>query len=436
MLDIKFVRANPSVVREDLEKRQDKEKLSWLDELLDADAQYRKLTVESEALRAGRNVATKAINEAIKSKKSPSEIDGLKIEAAQIPRKIKQAEEKTRDLEEKIRFYLMRLPNILHESVPFGKDESGNKVLRAWGKVRKLSAQMPPHGEWLEKNGLAEFSRAAKISGAGFYFLKGDAALLELALQRFAIDSLSKKGFTPVTPPFMMSRAAYEGVTSLDDFEKVMYKIDGHDAYLIATSEHPLTAMYKDEVIGEENLPIQLCGVSTCFRREIGAHGLDTKGIFRVHQFNKVEQIVLCKPQDSWEWHEKMQANAEEFFQKLDIPHQVVSICTGDIGIVAAKKYDVEAWMPREQKYREVTSASNCTGYQAARLNIKYRIGKQGSQDERKEFVHTLNATAIATSRALRAVIENHMQEDGTVSVPKALLPYMNGIESIGKKTA
>ncbi|MFA5247172.1 MAG: serine--tRNA ligase, partial [Candidatus Micrarchaeia archaeon] len=245
---------------------------------------------------------------------------------------------------------------------------------------------------------------------------------------RFAMDLLVTKGYTPVMPPYMMNRAAYEGVTDLSDFEKVMYKIDGEDEYLIATSEHPMGGMYKDEIFEEKDLPLKLAGISPCFRREIGAHGIDTKGLFRVHQFHKIEQFIFCKPEESWAFHEELLANAEEVFQKLGLPYQVVAICTGDIGTVAAKKYDIEVWMPREKKYREVVSCSNCTAYQAARLNIKVRDRKDF---ESKQYVHTLNSTAIATSRALRAILENYQHEDGSVSIPKVLQPYMNNRETL-----
>jgi seryl-tRNA synthetase len=226
----------------------------------------------------------------------------------------------------------------------------------------------------------------------------------------------------------MMRREPYEGVTDLSDFEKVMYKVEGEESYLIATSEHPMGAMYKDEIFEERDLPVKLAGISACFRREIGAHGVDTKGLFRMHQFNKIEQFVFCRPEDSWKHHEEILANAEQVFQLLGIPYRVVAICTGDIGTVAAKKYDIEAWMPREGKYKEVVSCSNCTSYQAVRLNIKVRDPKDFDS---KRFVHTLNSTAIATSRAMRAILENYQQKDGSVVIPKALRPYMGGTERL-----
>jgi seryl-tRNA synthetase len=258
-----------------------------------------------------------------------------------------------------------------------------------------------------------------------FSFLKDKIALLDFALQKYAIDKLVKKGYILVEPPFMVRRGPYEGVTDLADFENVMYKIEDDDLYLIATSEHAIGAMHMNETFDADKLPLKYVGISACFRREIGSHGLDTRGLFRVHQFNKIEQFIFCKPSDSWKFHEELLKNAEEIFKALELPYRVVNICTGDIGIVAAKKYDLEVWMPREEKYREVVSCSNCTGYQATRLNIRYKKGNE------KEYLHTLNSTAIATSRAIRAIIENNQQKDGTVKVPKVLVPYMNGVKEI-----
>jgi len=323
----------------------------------------------------------------------------------------------------------MRLPNILHSSVPKGKDDSENKTVRTWGKKPKFKFELKSHGELIESLGLADFDNAAKVSGNGFYYLLGDIALLDMALQRFAIDILIKKGYILVQPPLMLRRKPYEGVTDLNDFETMMYKIDKEDLYLIATSEHPIGARYMNKILDEEMLPEKFVGISPCFRKEIGSHGIDTKGLFRIHQFNKVEQFIFCKPEDSWKFHEELIKNAEELFKKLKLPYRIVNICTGDIGTVAAKKYDIELFMPRENKYREVVSCSNCTSYQAVRLNVKYR------KDNEKEYVHTLNSTAIATSRTIRAIIENYQQKDGSIKVPLALMPYMNGIKVIGKKS-
>ncbi|MCX6798577.1 MAG: serine--tRNA ligase [Candidatus Diapherotrites archaeon] len=425
MLEIGLIRSNPDLVRCDLQKRNDSEKLEWLEDLLQKDKEWRSLKQEVDALRASRNTLSRRVNEA---KRGGKDAGALIEEAKKIPQQIAGKEAAMVGFREKIDYYLMRMPNILHDSVPLGKDESENVVVRTWGKPKKPSFEVKHHGQLAAELGVADFERAVKISGAGFFFLKGDLALLDLAAQRFAIDLLIKKGFTLIQPPFMIKRKPYEGVTDLADFENVMYKTEGEDAYLIATSEHPLTAMYMDEILDEGQLPIVLAGVSACFRREIGKHGLDERGLFRVHQFNKIEQIILCAPEESWEWHEKLAENAQELLRKLKIPHNVTNICTGDIGTVAAKKYDINGWSPREGKFFELMSCSNCTAYQSARLGIKFRR-KSGE----KEFVHTLNSTMAATTRLLRCIIENYQTKQGTIIVPEALRPYMNGIKEIGK---
>jgi seryl-tRNA synthetase len=423
MLDIRFIRANPEIIKADLKKRNDLEKISWVDDLLAKDARSRELKVDTDQIRQRRNTIARDINVA---KKNGQNASHLMAEAAALPQKIKANDAEQEEIRNAIKAYQMRLPNILHESVPIGKDDTENVQIKMVGTPRSFDFEIKNHGQLAAEQGWADFERATKISGAGFYFLKGNLALLDMALQRYAIDLLVKKGYMPVIPPYMINRISYEGVTDLGDFEKVMYKIDGDDAYLIATSEHPLGAMYQDEIFEEKDLPLKLAGISPCFRREIGAHGLDTKGLFRVHQFTKVEQFIYCLPTDSWHYHEELLANAEEIFMSLNIPYRVVNICTGDIGTVAAKKYDIEAWMPRENVYKEVVSCSNCTTYQAVRLNIKVR---DKSDFESKHHVHTLNSTAIATSRVIRAILENYQQRDGSVEIPEVLRPYLNNRE-------
>ena len=423
MLDIRFVRANPDTVRADLQKRNNTEKLAWVDEILSKDARSRELKVQTDELRRRRNVISREINE---TRKAGKDTAALLAEAQDLPRKIRENDAEQEEITRTVRARLMRLPNILDESVPQGKDDTENVEMKRVGTPRTFDFELKNHGQLATERGWADFERATRCAGAGFYFLKGNLALLDLALQRFALDLLGKKGFTPVIPPFMINRSSYEGVTDLDDFEKVMYKIDGDDAYLIATSEHPIGAMYQDEIFEETDLPLRLAGISPCFRREIGSHGLDTKGLFRVHQFSKVEQFVFCSPEDSWKIHEELLANAEEVFLSLGLPYHVVNICTGDIGTVAAKKYDIEVWMPRENAYKEVVSCSNCTTYQAVRLNIKVRAK---DDFESKRYIHTLNSTAIATSRAMRAILENYQERDGSVVIPPRLRPYMNDRE-------
>lgn len=424
MLDIRFIRENPEIVKEDLKKRNEKEKIKWVDDLITKDKEYRTLLQLNQDLRHKRNKITEEINQL---RKQGKDIKEKVKEAKELPNKIKEVDEKIKQLQDKVYYYLMRLPNILHKSVPIGKDETENKEVRKYGKKPKFNFELKTHGELIEKLGLADFEQASKVSGKGFYYLIGDLALMEQASQRFAIDFLTKKGYKLIEPPLMLRRKPYEGVTDLKDFETMMYKIQDEDSYLIATSEHPIAALFANKIFEEKELPLKFCGISTCFRKEIGSHGIDEKGLFRVHQFNKIEQFIFCKPENSEKFHEELIDNAEKIFQKLKLPYRITSICTGDIGIVAAKKYDLEAWMPREKAYKEVVSCSNCTSYQAVRLNIKYKKG------ENKEYVHTLNSTAIATGRALRAIIENYQQKDGTIKVPAVLQSYMNRIKVIGK---
>ncbi len=429
MFDIKLIRETPGTVRENLGKRQEPEYLKWLDELIEKDTEWRSLKQEADKLRARRNAISKEINIV---KKEGKDAKKLLEEAKSIPQKIKEIEEKSKELAEKTNWYLMRLPNLLKESVPFGKSDEDNVVEKEVGKKPKRNFEIKHHGQLAAELDLADFERAVKISGAGFFYLKGDLALLDIALQRYAIDKLRKKGYTLIQPPHLMRTDAYEGVVDLADFDTVMYKVDGEDMRMIATAEHPMAAMYKGEILEEEKLPIKLCGVSPCYRREIGKHGLDERGFFRVHQFNKVEQFIFCAPEDGEKYFEEIARNAEELLEELEIPYQRTNVCTGDLGIIAAKKYDLVGYSPREDKFIELMSCSNCTGYQARRLGIRFR--KKGSTD--KEVVHTLNNTMIATTRFLRVLIENYQTEKGTIEVPKVLRPYMDGLEEIPSKKA
>ena len=421
--DIRLVRENPDLIRKDLEKRGAADKLELLEDVIKWDKSWRKALAEGDALKRRRNEITKEIAQAKKAGKST---DKLRKEAGSLPKKIDVIDKRIDELAAKVRDGLRRLPNILHESVPVGKDDTENVEVARWGTPRTFDYELRAHGELLEALQLADFDRARKIAGAGFVYLLGDLVRLDQALLAFALDHMVAQGFTPVFPPFMMRRAAYEGVVDLGDFENVMYKIEGEDLYLIATSEHPIGAMFMDEVIDEARLPLKFTGLATQFRKEIGGHGVDTKGLFRMHQFNKVEQFVFCRPEDSWAWHEKLRANGEAIYRGLDIPYRVVNVSTGDIGTVAAKKYDIEAWFPRQKKYGEVISCSNCTDYQARRLNI--RAGKVGGE---KFIPHTLNSSAMATSRGLVAILENCQQADGAIVVPKVLRKYLGGQELI-----
>ena len=424
MLELKFIRENPEIVRKDLKRRNDAEKMKLVDELLELDVEHRKLLGQSQELRARRNNVAQEINQL---KKEGMDIRQKIEEAKNLPRMIEEVEKKQNEIWQKINTILYQIPNILHESVPTGATPDDNITVKEIGKKPEFDFEPKSHVDLIEPK-LADIERAGKIAGARFYFLKNELVMLDFALQKFALDILYKKNYTLIEPPFMMRRQAYEGVTDLKDFEDVMYKIEGEDLYLIATSEHPMAAMYMDEVLEEKDLPIKMAGISPCFRKEAGAHGKDTKGIFRVHQFNKIEQFIFSKPEESWQLHEELLKNTEEIFKKLKLPYRVVNICTADIGTVASKKYDIEVWMPVQKQYREVASISNCTAFQATRLNIKYRT------NEGNKFVHTLNATAIATSRVIVAIMENFQNKDGSISVPTVLQDYMHGIKKIKPK--
>jgi seryl-tRNA synthetase len=414
MLDIKVFREAPELIKKDLEKRRDQEKIAWVDSVVELDKRYRSLLVEVQQLRNRRNTASQEVN---RLKKEGLDANSILNEIRDIPLQIKAKEQELAELQEKITFLRMRIPNILHDSVPFGASDAENVVVRTHGKVPEFDFELKVHSDIIEALDGGDFRKASEVTGAGFYYLWGDIALLDQALQQYAIQKLVKKGFSLVEPPLMLGRKAYEGVTDLGDFETMMYKVEGTDLYMIATSEHPICALFMNEIIDEKRMPLRLVGTSACFRKEIGSHGVDSRGLFRVHQFSKIEQFIFCKPEDSWKFHEELIRNAEEIFQDLELPYRVVDICTGDIGIVAAKKYDIEAYFPREKAYKEVVSCSNCTAYQAVRLNIRYGTEKQ--------HIHTLNSTAVATGRALRAIIENYQQKDGSIRIPKVLQPYM-----------
>ncbi len=418
MLSIKFILENAKAVKESLKRRNEAEKISWIDDLASKYEQWKSEKSKLDGLRHKRNNLSNEIN---KLKKENKDISKIINEAKDLPKKISDTEQLIKELEKKIDFYLKNMPNTLHNSVPAGKDEKNNRPIKKWGKIPKFKFELKSHGELIEQLNQADFEQAGKVSGAGFYYLKDKIAQLDLALQKFAVDFLMKKGFILVEPPLMLRKGPYSSVVSLKDFENVMYKIENEDLYLIATSEHPLMALFRNKILKEKDLPVKLVGISPCFRKEIGSHGVDTRGLFRVHQFNKVEQIIICRPEDSWKLHEQIQKNSEQMMQLLKIPYRVVNICSGDLGPIASKKYDIEAYFPREKTYKEVTSVSNCTAYQTTSLNVKY-TDKKGE----KIVVHSLNGTGIATSRIMRAIIENCQQKDGSVKIPKVLQKYLN----------
>ena len=420
MLDISMFREHSDIIRADHDRRG----LSYdnIDEVIRLDEEWRKARYEADQLRKARNEAARGIGEAKKSGE-PEAADRILAEVADIGARIDELSELSDDYLAKRDALRMGIPNILHEEVPIGEDDQKNTLHSMHGEKRDLGFEPRNHNDLIEMNGWVDQVRGAKVAGSRFYFLQGDLARLEMALQQYGADFLMQRGYTLVQPPLMMNREAYEGVTDLADFETVMYGIEPDKYYLIATSEHPLTAMRMDEVIEPSELPIKLVGVSACFRREVGAHGLSDRGIWRVHQFTKVEQIVISHPDDSWGYHEELLTNAVDMWDSLGLHYRVVNICTGDMGTVAARKYDLEAWIPGAGQYKEVVSCSNCTDYQANRLRMRYRTS------EGNEAVHTLNSTAIATSRALVAIMEQNQTEDGRVAIPEVLRPYMGGQE-------
>jgi seryl-tRNA synthetase len=424
MLDIKLIREHPEIVRSDLKKRGDLEKLKLLDDLIEYDKQWRRLLTEVNELRHRRKVITAEI---ASLKKKGDDVTGRLEEAKRIPQNIKKLENQVEEYREKVDRILLRLPNILHESVPFGEDESENVVAKIVGEPPKFDFESKGHVEIALNLGLIDFDRAAKVAGHGFYYLKGDLARLDYAIMNYTIDFLGKRGYNLIEPPYMMRKKPYLGVTDLESFGEQLYKLQNEDLYLIATSEHPMAATFMDEVINKEDLPIKFVGVSPCFRKEVGAHGKYTKGLFRVHQFNKVEQFIFCLPEDSWKFHEELEKNSEDLCRDLRLHFRVVNVCTGDIGIIAAKKYDIEVWMA-DGTYREAGSNSNCTDYQARRLNIRFRE-KKGQAPA--GFVHTLNNTALATSRTMIAILEQYQQKDGSVLIPEVLRPFIGGIERL-----
>lgn len=434
MITLKYVRDNPQIVKADLKKRGDDEKYAWIDEILESDAKWRSLLLDSEKLRKDRNELNAQVS---KLKKEGKDASSVIEQVKEIPKKIADIEETQNKIKADIDYKLLRLPNILHESVKTGRGEEDNTTVKIVGDATKPKIKLKSHVDIISEQDLCDTERAGKVSGSRFYFLKNDLVRMDLALQQYALDILQKSGYTIVLPPFMIRKKYYEGATDLSDFENVMYRIESRDEesakeedtlYLIATSEHAIAAMHSGEIFEEKQLPLKYAGVSPCFRREAGSHGKDTKGIFRVHQFNKVEQFIFSRHEDSWNLFEELQKNAEKIVSGLGIPYRVVSMCTAEMGTVAAKKHDIEVWMPAQGQYRELISCSNCTEYQATRLGIRYRTS------EGNKFVHTLNSTAVATTRAIVAIIENFQEVDGSIVIPKALRPYMGGQEKITAK--
>jgi len=392
--------------------------------LTSEDKKWRDIQNEANSLRNQRNRLTDEIG---RLRKSGADTSLLVKEAEQIPDQIRKLETVGSEIESRVKNILMRLPNMMHESVPFGVDDTGNVEVKKWGKEPRFTFTPKDHIDLAMKLNLIDLERAAKVAGARFYYLRGDLVKLNYALLKFALDFIGKKGYTLIQPPYFLRRDAIGGAVALSDFEDVIYKIQDEDLYLLPTSEHALLAQHMDEILDGRTLPMRYSGISPCFRKEAGAHGRDTKGIFRIHQFEKVEQFVFAKPEESWAEHEMMIQNAEELFQQLNLPYRIVNVCTGDLGTVAAKKYDLEVWLPGQGKYRELVSCSNCTTYQAVRSKIRFR----NKPDEPTKWVHTLNSTLVASERALIAILENYQTEAGSVLIPQVLQPYMGGATSI-----
>lgn len=415
MLDPKLIRDNPDRIRNMLKARD----VDFpLDELIKLDKERRELIIKTDELRKTRNLISVDI---ANKKKSDKDISSLIEQMHSVSDELQKLEETQIRAEDSYKKLFLTLPNMIHESVPTGKDESANKEIKKWGNVPVFDFKIQNHVDLAQSLDLVDLERAAKVSGARFYYLKNQLVKLNQSLIQFALDFLSEKNYTPIQTPYMINKSSMEGAIIAHDFEDVIYKIDGEDLYLIGTSEHAVASMYADEIIEGSRLPLKYAGISSCFRKEAGAHGRDQKGIFRVHQFEKVEQFIFSRPEESWNEHEKMLSNAEEFYQKLGVPYRVMLLSSGDMGKVSAKTYDLEAWMAGQNDYREIISCSNCLDFQARRLKIRFR----DKTNEQPQYLHTLNSTLVATTRTMVAMLENFQTKDGHISIPKVLQKYV-----------
>ena len=414
MLDIKMVRENPDNIRKMLK---DRDVQFDLDLLLELDKKRREMIISTDNLRKKKNEMSIKISE---TKKTGSDAASIIQEMQVVSKELTKLEEVQNKTESEYSKLALTIPNVLHESIPCG-DDSANKEIRKWGTIPQFDFEVKDHIDISENLNLLELERAAKTAGARFYYLKDDLVKLNQSLIQFGLDFLSEKGYTLSQPPYMINRKAMEGAVILDDFEDVIYKIEDQDLYLIGTSEHAMVSMYSGEILDGNSLPSRYAAISPCFRKEAGAHGKDQKGIFRVHQFEKIEQFVFSKPEDSWKEHENMIDTTEEFFQKLEIPHRIVLLSSGDMGKISAKTYDLEVWMAGQNAYREVVSCSNCLDYQSRRLKIRFR----DKTNEETQYAHTLNSTLVATERTMVAIIENFQTKDGHVNIPNVLQKYM-----------
>ena len=421
MLDIKFVRSNPEVVKQNIRNKFQDAKLPLVDEVLELDARNREIKQEVEALRAEKNKISKQIG-ALMAQGKKEEAEEVKKQVAANADRIEALSKEEKEVEEKLKKDMMTIPNIIDPSVPIGKDDSENVEVERYGEPVVPDFEIPYHTEIMEKFDGIDLDSARKVAGNGFYYLKGDIARLHSAVLAYARDFMIDRGFTYCIPPYMIRSNVVTGVMSFDEMDAMMYKIEGEDLYLIGTSEHSMIGSFIDTMIDEEQLPKTLTSYSPCFRKEKGAHGIEERGVYRIHQFEKQEMIVVCKPEDSMMWYEKLWQNTVDLFRSLDIPVRTLECCSGDLADLKVKSVDVEAWSPRQKKYFEVGSCSNLGDAQARRLKIRVK-----GADGKKYLAHTLNNTVVAPPRMLIAFLENNLNADGTVNIPKALQPYMGG---------
>jgi seryl-tRNA synthetase len=427
MIDIKLIRESPELVKENIKKKFQDEKLPLVDEVAELDVKWRKEKKKADDLRSKRNKISEQINKLMKEGKK-TDAKKLIVKAKEIPGKIDKIEAKAEVFYGKIREIMLKIPNIIHKSVPLGKDDTENVELEKIGKPNVPKYEILNHAELAEGLGGLDLDSARKTSGQGFYFLRGDIAQLHSAILTYAKDFMIGKGYEYIVPPYLIRSSIVDGVMSFEEMDAMMYKVEGEDLYLIGTSEHAMIGMFKEVVLKKGDLPQTLTGYSACFRKEKGAHGIEEKGLYRVHQFEKQEMIVICEPGESYEWYDKMLDAGKEFFKNLDIPTRVLECCSGDLADLKAKSCDLEAWSPRQKKYFEVGSLTNMEEGQSRRLGIKINGG------EGNYFAHTLNNTVVASPRALIALMENNQNKDGSINIPKALQPYMGGKKVIGKK--
>ena len=424
MIDIKFLRENPEIVKENIKKKFQDSKLVLVDEVIELDKKNREAKLNGDNLRNERKTLSNEIGNLMKNGEK-IKAEEVKIKVQEINEKLERNEALENELAEEIKVRMMKIPNIMHPSVPLGEDDSKNVEIQKFGEPIVPEYEIPYHGEIMEALGGLDLDSARRVAGNGFYYLMGDVARLHSAVLTYARDFMINKGFTYCVPPFMIRSDVVTGVMSFEEMDAMMYKIEGD---LIGTSEHSMIGKFKDQILKKENMPYTMTSYSPCFRKEKGAHGIEERGVYRIHQFEKQEMIVVCEPEDSWKWYDKMWSYTVEFFRSMNIPVRTLECCSGDLADLKAKSCDVEAWSPRQKKYFEVGSCSNLTDAQARRLGIRIK-GKDGNY-----FAHTLNNTVVAPPRMLISIMENNYQPDGSVIVPEVLRPYMGGLEKIQVK--